>query len=64
MFVMGMVLNSDIYQRRSLRLPSDDYAQMGLYFVTLCCHERQPLFGTIVDGLMMFSMEGVTASEE
>ena len=31
-------------QRRSLRLKGHDYSQAGLYFVTICTHQRQCLF--------------------
>jgi putative transposase len=39
-------------RRDSLRLPNYDYADVGVYFVTLCTHERQCLFGAINDGTM------------
>lgn len=32
------------HHRRSIRLPSYDYASPGWYFVTLCTHTRRPLF--------------------
>lgn len=32
------------YHRRSLRLKDYDYSQPGLYFITICCSQRQPLF--------------------
>ena len=35
-------------KRRSIRLPGYDYASAGWYFVTICCHKRQHLFGEIV----------------
>lgn len=36
--------------RRSIRLQEYDYAQAGAYFVTICTHNRECLFGEIVDG--------------
>jgi REP element-mobilizing transposase RayT len=36
--------------RRSVRLPGYDYAWPGWYAVTICAHERQALFGEVVDG--------------
>lgn len=36
------------HPRRSIRLQGYDYAQAGAYFVTICTHNRQPLFGQIV----------------
>ena len=38
---------SDYPGRRSLRLPAHDYRQPGVYFITVCAHGRQPLFGSI-----------------
>ena len=36
------------HQRRSIRLKGYDYAQAGAYFITICTHNRLPLFGKIV----------------
>ncbi|MDD2337744.1 MAG: hypothetical protein PHD01_14375 [Geobacteraceae bacterium] len=44
--------NSDIHHRRSVRLKGYDYAATGAYSITICAHERQSLFGEIVDGEM------------
>ena len=33
--------------RRSIRRPDFDYRQAGAYFVTICTHNRAPLFGEI-----------------
>lgn len=40
--------NQKIHHRRSIRLKGYDYAQAGLYFITICCHNRKCLFGEIV----------------
>ncbi len=37
---------------RSLRLSQYDYKQAGMYFVTVCSHQRACLFGEITDGVM------------
>jgi REP element-mobilizing transposase RayT len=42
--------NPDIHHRRSIRLKGHDYAGGGLYFVTLCAHNRQQLFGRMEGG--------------
>ena len=42
--------NSDIRHRKSLRLQGYDYAQTGLYFVTVCTENRRCLFGEIIVG--------------
>ncbi len=36
-----------------------DYSQPGAYFITICTHQRQPLFGDIVDGNMMMNAAGM-----
>lgn len=41
-----------IFHRRSIRLAGYDYSSEGVYFITICTHEREPLFGKIVDGQM------------
>ena len=48
-----MALNhSPKANRRSIRLREYDYAQSGMYFFTVCTHERELLFGDGVDGEM------------
>ncbi|MBS1174382.1 MAG: hypothetical protein H6R05_513 [Burkholderiaceae bacterium] len=44
--------------RQSIRIPNYDYAQAGMYFVTICTHNRLPLFGTVSDGVMHLSAFG------
>lgn len=44
--------------RRSIRLRDYDYTQSGAYFVTLCTHERLPLFGAVVSGEMVCNVWG------
>ena len=53
-----MSLEREPNQRRSLRLQNYDYAQAGLYFVTLCAHQRQSLFGTVCKGIMQETPAG------
>jgi len=38
------------HARRSIRLGDWDYRSAGAYFVTICAHRRQPLFGDAADG--------------
>ena len=40
----------DVYGRRSMRLPDYDYTRSGAYFITLCTHNRLPLFGEVHQG--------------
>lgn len=44
-----MNYNPQIHHRHSIRLKGYDYSQEGLYFVTICTHARQHLFGEITD---------------
>ena len=44
--------------RRSIRLPEYDYTQPGAYFITVVTHDREYLFGEIVDGEMVLSPFG------
>src|SRR5687767_6890161 len=44
--------------RRSIRLKNYDYSRPGAYFVTICTHNKQKLFGDIVNGQMMLNEAG------
>ncbi len=48
----------DQHHRRSIRLRGYDYAQPGAYFVTICTHKWEQLFGKVVDGKMALSPHG------
>jgi len=56
--------NPDIHHRRSIRLQGYDYAQAGAYFLTICTHARQCLFGEITDGEMRLNDAGRIVAEE
>ena len=60
---MEMPYNPSLYHRRSIRLKGYDYSQEGLYFVTICCHNRECLFGKIVDGEMILKDAGKIADD-
>ena len=53
-----------IHHRRTLRLKDHDYANEGLYFVTICCHNRAHLFGEVVGGEMILNQYGIIAADE
>ena len=55
---------SEAARRRSLRLKGYDYAQPGAYFVTICTHRHQPLFGEVVDDAMQLHAFGQIVWEE
>jgi REP element-mobilizing transposase RayT len=50
--------NPDKHHRQSIRLKGYDYSSPGAYFVTICTHQRQCLFGEIVDGEMRLNQIG------
>jgi REP element-mobilizing transposase RayT len=50
--------NPDKRHRRSLRLKGYDYSSPGAYFITICTHQRECLFGEIVDGEMQLNPLG------
>lgn len=53
-----MKYNLDIHHRRSIRLKEYDYSQAGAYFVTICTHRGECVFGEIKEGRMMLNKVG------
>ena len=58
-----MPYNPNIHHRRSIRLKGYDYSQAGLYFVTICCENREHRFGKIENGEMILNDAGKIADE-
>ena len=56
--------NGRKYYRRNLRLKGYDYSRPGAYFITICTHERQFLFGEISDGKMLLNRYGRVAHNQ
>lgn len=50
-------------RRRNPRLCGYDYSSEGLYFVTICTHRRQPLFGEIIGDTMHLNQAGKAVEE-
>ena len=56
--------------RKRTRLQNDDYNTPGAYFITICAHNHQKLFGEVTDGdmfhtpLMELSRIGVVVQDE
>ena len=59
-----MPFDPDRHHRRSVRLRNLSYAEPGLYFVTICTHGRQRLFGDVGAGEMVLSEFGRIARDE
>jgi REP element-mobilizing transposase RayT len=53
-----MKYNPDLHHRRSIRLRDYNYANTGAYFVTVCCQNREFLFGEIINGKMILNEYG------
>jgi len=53
-----MRINNFVQNRRSIRLKGYDYAQAGLYFITICVQDRLKLFGEVHDGVMHLNDAG------
>ena len=51
-------------RRKSPRLPLFDYSQTGVYFVTICTHQRDYFFGNITNNTMKFSAVGQIAYKQ
>ena len=51
------------WHRRSIRLRGHDYSSPGAYFITICTHDRLPLFGQVNDGKMVVNEYGEIARE-
>ena len=52
------------YTIKSTRLENYDYAQNGLYFVTICAKERECFFGNVENGKMILNGVGEIVQEE
>lgn len=53
--------NPNIHHRRSIRLKGYDYSQDGLYFITICVHNMECIFGEIRNGEMTLNDAGEIA---
>ncbi len=53
-----MKYDPDFQHRRSIRLNGYDYSKSGAYFITICTHDREHLFGDIIDEIMVLNKFG------
>ena len=51
-------MNDDLPKRKTVRLSGYNYAEEGLYFMTICTQERENLFGEVVEELMVLNDVG------
>lgn len=54
----------NFYHRQSIRLQNYDYQQAGLYFITICSCQKEPLFGDIVNGEIKLNPFGKIVEQE
>ena len=59
-----MSYNPKIHHRRSVRLKGYDYAKAGAYFVTICTHDKECLFGYVENDEMVLNDKGKIAYNE
>lgn len=59
-----MKYDYEIHHRRSIRLKKYDYSKTGFYFITLCTHQKQYLFGEIVKDEMRLNQIGRVVRQE
>lgn len=57
-------MNDQRPNRQSIRLPGYNYALPGAYFVTICTHHRQHLFGVVENGQVILSDWGHVAAAQ
>ncbi len=55
---------TDLPTRKLTRLKGYDYSTPGMYFVTVCTADRDPILGEISDGQMQLSDIGTIAQRE
>lgn len=49
--------------RKSIRLKGYDYSKQGLYFITICCHNRECILGDIIAGTFVANEMGTAAQQ-
>ena len=57
-------MNNNLHHRRSIRLKGYDYAQAGMYFITICCGDRVCRFGHIEHDEMVLNENGKIAHDQ
>ncbi|WP_245895001.1 transposase [Nostoc cycadae] len=59
-----MKYNPDKHYRQSIRFKGHDYSIACAYFITICTHHRECLFGDVVNGVMELNEFGQLVAEE
>ena len=53
-----------MHHRHTIRLKEYDYASNGLYFITLCTHNKEKLFGDIINKAVVLNDFGTIVKQE
>lgn len=61
---MSAAYGSQARRRPSIRLPNYDYSRAGAYFITVCTHGRELLFGDVIDSEIELNELGRIAAQE
>jgi putative transposase len=59
-----LMTSKPLLNHRSIRMPGYDYTSPGVYFITICTHNRACIFGEIRGGEMHLSPIGKMAQQE
>ncbi len=56
--------NPKIHHRKSIRLKEYDYTNPNWYYITICTHNKEHLFGRIVNNKIQLNEYGIIVNEE
>lgn len=56
--------NPKFHHRKSIRLKEYDYTNPNWYYITICTHNKEHLFGSVVNNKMKLNEYGKIAEEE
>ena len=59
-----LISNQNRRIRKTFRLKNFDYSSKGAYFVTICTINSIPIFGEIINGIIVLNESGKIANEE
>lgn len=49
----------NLRNRHSIRLEGYDYSKAGIYFITICVKDREPLLGRVEEGILLSSVGSI-----
>ena len=61
--VIIMSETNGLPERKIIRLQNYDYSQNGMYYITICTHEKQQLFGYISQSAVILNIAGKMVDE-